>query len=474
MNDLQLEINFAERQNRFRDALGRGEFTLLIENTSPGRDNDPAAAGERLAALESAVLGIKSVNTALAITDRSFNADSWRGAEYAVSALSQENRDRHVIYLSGRDSTRDEVSELIRIARNGGICNLVPASGNAILGDTIRECRRRPFTESVETLQMLQCEQGVFPGATVNSFQYTPYSLMGQYFKLVKKLNSGASFIVTQAGWDMLKLQSLRWYLSGRSLFYPMIARLVLLTPDKVERILAGEYPGVNISPDFQKILEKELHYSLNQFEAAQYRRLELQAAGCRLLGFSGIQLAGAELPARAKVAAERIGNALREFTSFEQWLEEYNSYLARTEMAPFSSSFYLYDRTLRRPYPEKETPMANELGEVRVSGVEKCGFELRRFLFLHADRQAASAGRMLKKITAGCKSCKVCRLPKSFYLCPALCPKQMANGPCGGVKPNGQCELSQNECIFSKMVRLAQWRGELSKMEDVLLDSGK
>lgn len=69
MSDLQLQMNFAERRNRFRDALGRGEFVLLIENTSPGRDNDPAAIAERLAALESAVLAVPGINAALAITD---------------------------------------------------------------------------------------------------------------------------------------------------------------------------------------------------------------------------------------------------------------------------------------------------------------------------------------------------------------------------------------------------------------------
>lgn len=172
-------------------------------------------------------------------------------------------------------------------------------TGAGVPGDTPRDSRRRIFTESVEMIRENAGDprRQFFLGATVNPYQYTPYTLMGQYFKLVKKLNAGASFIVTQAGWDMLKLQSLRWYLSGRSLYYPMIARLLLLTPDRVEQILRGEYPGINISPDFRKILDKELHYSLNQFEAAQYRRLELAAAGCRLLGFSGIQLAGAEVP---------------------------------------------------------------------------------------------------------------------------------------------------------------------------------
>ncbi len=182
MRDLQLEINFAKHGNRFREALNRGEFVLLIENASPGRDNDPAASADRLAALESAVLGIEGVNAALAITDRYHNLDVWRAAEYA-SALSPENRDRHVIYLSGRDTSPEEVHNLAVIAGNAGNCNIVPVTGSALPGDTARECRRRTFTESVEILRMLgggTGDVGFFTGATVNPFQYTPYTLMGQ------------------------------------------------------------------------------------------------------------------------------------------------------------------------------------------------------------------------------------------------------------------------------------------------------
>lgn len=318
--------------NRFRDSLSNGEFVLLVESSSPSLSNDPIAAGERLAAFEEAVLSVSNVNTALAVTDRYLSLDAWRAVEYA-NALREENRDRHVIYLSGRNTTGEELRQLADAAAKSRLFNVVPVSGNCVPGDTLRECRKRVFSESVGVIRNLaERKEPFFLGGTTNPYAYTPFTMMGQYFKLVKKLNAGASFVVAQAGWDMLKLQSLRWYFSGRSLFYPMIARLVLLTPNLVEKILAGEYPGINISPDFQKILEKELRYSLNQFEAAQYRRLELQAAGCRLLGFSGIQLAGAETPGRAKIAAERIGNALREFNSFDSWLEEYNSYLARAE----------------------------------------------------------------------------------------------------------------------------------------------
>ncbi|MGN1366803.1 MAG: hypothetical protein ACI406_15640, partial [Victivallis vadensis] len=195
MDNLQLEINFSERRNRFRDALNAGEFVLLVENSSPGRDNDPAASADRLAALENAVLDIKGINASLAITDRCHTVDVWRAAEYA-SALSAENRDRHVIYLSGRDTTLNETRNLIDIAANAGNCNIVPASGSVIPGDSVRESRKRTFTESIEILQELASHPyGFFSGATVNPYQYTGWSLMGQYFKLVKKLNSGASFL---------------------------------------------------------------------------------------------------------------------------------------------------------------------------------------------------------------------------------------------------------------------------------------
>ena len=460
--------------NRFRDSLSNGEFVLLVESSSPSLSNDPIAAGERLAAFEEAVLSVSNVNTALAVTDRYLSLDAWRAVEYA-NALREENRDRHVIYLSGRNTTGEELRQLSDAAAKSRLFNVVPVSGNCVPGDTLRECRKRVFSESVGVIRNLaERKEPFFLGGTTNPYAYTPFTMMGQYFKLVKKLNAGASFVVAQAGWDMLKLQSLRWYFSGRSLFYPMIARLVLLTPNLVEKILAGEYPGINISPDFQKILEKELRYSLNQFEAAQYRRLELQAAGCRLLGFSGIQLAGAETPGRAKIAAERIGNALREFNSFDSWLEESNSYLARAEMSPFTGSFDLYDHTLRRAYPDEEIPVARDFGEPEITPGEKFRFKLRRFLFPHADRQRAESRRLLKKLFASCRGCSSCRLPKTEFICTEGCPKRLPNGPCGGVKPHGNCEIAPGECVHSRIVRLAHWNGTLPALEDEILDSGR
>ena len=117
--------------NRFRNALSNGEFVLLVESSSPSLSNDPIAAGERLAALESAVLSVPGINAALAVTDRYLSLDSWRAVEYA-NALREENRDRHVIYLSGRNTTVEELEQLADAAAKSRNFNIVPVSGNCI------------------------------------------------------------------------------------------------------------------------------------------------------------------------------------------------------------------------------------------------------------------------------------------------------------------------------------------------------
>jgi Methylene-tetrahydrofolate reductase C terminal len=45
---------------------------------------------------------------------------------------------------------------------------------------------------------------------------------------------------------------------------------------------------------------------------------------------------------------------------------------------------------------------------------------------------------------------CGQCALPATGYACPMTCPKQLRNGPCGGVSPNGDCEVYPGErCVW-------------------------
>ena len=454
-----------------RSALEKGTFTVLVEASLPEEEIDSQGAAERLAILEKSVLACskENFNTALAITDHSSGVRRWRGAEFATF-LPRENRDCHVVYISGYDTTPKQAQELISIASDAGFCNIVPVSGAVPSPCGVRECRKISFTESTEMLRIAQSEQTLFCGSVVNPFAYMAYPLLGQYFKAVKKLQLGAGFLVTQAGWDMLKIQSFSWYMMNRKLYYPMLTRLMILTPERVEDILAGKIAGVRISKDFRKILERELHYSINQFEAAQYRRIELQAAGCRLMGFSGIQICGAENPARVKMILSRIEKALAEYTDFSIWLEEYNAYMASAEMAPFSNNFQLFDPILTRDYPLGAEVLSNDIGEPACGKIESALLKSREILFRRSADQRAGHLRFAKTLLAGCRGCQECRLSLREFVCPENCPERLADGPCGGVRSDGTCQYGSFECIHSKIVRLAHKRGTLSQLENIMV----
>ena len=49
---------------------------------------------------------------------------------------------------------------------------------------------------------------------------------------------------------------------------------------------------------------------------------------------------------------------------------------------------------------------------------------------------------RLVKQELFACRMCGQCALPVTAYACPMSCPKQLRNGPCGGVGPDGSCEV--------------------------------
>ena len=469
MSETQLEINFSPADgNRLRASLESGKFSIFIETQVPQGEMDRQSGIKRLETLEKTVLALP--DTALAIVDNC-SRQNLRAIEFAA-ALPPENRDRHLVYLSGTGLTIREVDELLQMAENAGLHNIVPVSGDA--PERIRsakECRKIPFTESIDSLKLIAEKSGKFyAGTTINPFQYTPGTTLASYYKLAKKFNSGASFMVTQTGWDMLKLQSIAWYLTGRNMFYPKIARLTLLSPEKAENIIAGNVPGVKVSDDLKILLNEELTFSRPQFETMQFRRLELQAAGCRLFGFSGIQISGADNPARTAYIVERIKAAISEYENFDHWLEEYNSFMASCEMAPFNRNFQLYDRMLYRNYPFDTPPETRELPPPEISWLEKAAFYCKSFLFCHADRQRADNARFLKSLMAGCPGCDACHLPKKNFVCSLNCPMLLRNGICGSVNPDGSCPFSDLECVHHQILRLAHWRNRLPEQENIIL----
>ena len=69
-------------------------------------------------------------------------------------------------------------------------------------------------------------------------------------------------------------------------------------------------------------------------------------------------------------------------------------------------------------------------------------------------ERPVAAVERTLKGTLFDCRMCGACVLSSTGMSCPRNCPKNVLNGPCGGVKEDGACEvLPTMTCVWVKAV---------------------
>ena len=460
--NIQIEMTFEKPTNRFRDNMENGVFTILFEVASPLKTDDLSVATHYLKAMKDAVFKDTSIETGLAFTDNALNQETWNPADFA-NDLEPAEKSRSIIFMSGKKSKPDLIADKINRCKSSGFLNIVAVTGDC--ATATGKTRPKNF-DSVHILNQIaeNEDKSLNTGCVVNPYLYTASAVYPQYYKLVKKIRKGANFVVAQSGWDLIKLQELRWFLESRELHLPMISRVALLTPEMAQEIISGGRPGIYISHDLEVILRKESQYGFAQFASAQWRRIQIQAAGARLMGCTGIMISGLERPEHIQTVCKKIHESFQELNNFDDWKNAYINYLSRAEMAPYKR-FYFFENLFLRQHPEVK--FARPVKECECSSREKSNYRICRMLFKNANMKFAGEHYLAKKIFAGCKGCSYCRIPLMQFVCPELCPKGISNGPCGGIKVDGKCEVSDLECIHSKRFRLALWKNELDSLED-------
>ena len=79
----------------------------------------------------------------------------------------------------------------------------------------------------------------------------------------------------------------------------------------------------------------------------------------------------------------------------------------------------------------------------------------LRKVGYQRLEAPFAAAERVLKGWFFDCRMCGHCVLQSTGMSCPMNCPKQLRNGPCGGVRADGTCELDPGmRCVWVEAVR--------------------
>jgi hypothetical protein len=65
-------------------------------------------------------------------------------------------------------------------------------------------------------------------------------------------------------------------------------------------------------------------------------------------------------------------------------------------------------------------------------------------------ERPVALVERLAKGLVFDCRMCGQCVLSSTGMSCPMNCPKELRNGPCGGVRPGGFCEVKpEMRCVW-------------------------
>jgi len=78
------------------------------------------------------------------------------------------------------------------------------------------------------------------------------------------------------------------------------------------------------------------------------------------------------------------------------------------------------------------------------------CAPVLRWIGYERLERPFAFLERHIKGLLFDCQMCGQCVLSSTGMSCPMNCPKNIRNGPCGGVRANGHCEVKpEMRCVW-------------------------
>ncbi len=100
-------------------------------------------------------------------------------------------------------------------------------------------------------------------------------------------------------------------------------------------------------------------------------------------------------------------------------------------------------------------------------------GFEpfIKRLGYERVARWITPGEELSKQLIFDCRMCGQCILHSTGMTCPMTCPKNLRNGPCGGVRTNGHCEvIPEMKCVwveaFERSRKMGHYGGEIEFLQ--------
>jgi methylenetetrahydrofolate reductase (NADPH) len=302
-----------------------------------------------------------------------------------------------------------------------------------------------------------------FAGAAFSPFKQEEAEVMGQFYKLKKKIAAGAQFILTQVGYDVRKWQELQLWLKEQQLDTPVLATIYVLTAGTAVAMHANRVPGCVVTDDMLKKVMEESQQADKGRQARMDRAAKMFAIA-KGLGFAGAVISGQGVPYETVEYIVQKGESLA-----PNWPD-----LVREFDFPQQNGFYYFEKESKSglnaetPAPRRQKPAAPPiyyLSRAIHASLFEPGSPLfhpmtgaAKWIDKHPvlNKSFASLEFWTKAILYGCQNCGDCALFDVAYLCPvSQCPKNQRNGPCGG-SFEGWCEVypGEKKCIWVRAYR--------------------
>jgi methylenetetrahydrofolate reductase (NADPH) len=297
-----------------------------------------------------------------------------------------------------------------------------------------------------------------FAGVAFSPFKQMEAEVMGQYYKMGKKIAAGADFVITQVGYDARKLHEFQMWLKTQEHSIPALAGIYVLSYPVAKTMHANNVPGCVVT---QKLLDQIAAESEGRDKGRQARleRAAKMYALAKGMGYKGAYISGQGLPFESVEYIISKGNELA-----PNWMD-----LVHEFEYPQENGFYCFERDARTGLNTEmpalktqrpENPLIYQISRIFHSAVfetESPLFNPLRRLMQRIDLSRFwyavlhNFERCSKNILYACKDCGDCALSDVAYLCPmSQCPKDQRNAPCGG-SYEGWCEVfpGKIQCIW-------------------------
>lgn len=462
----------AEHLSKFQQSLLDKDSLSITWELVPGRGSFEKAQEVVVASAQEAVKGGKV--HALTITDNP-------GGNPAISAemLGAEILKMGIeplVHFTCKDKNRNQLEGLLYGMERAGVRNLLIMTGDytytgymgrskpvfdidpSMLLHMVSDLNKGlevPTMKGTATLAPTH----FFAGAAVSPFKALESEQMGQYYKLKKKLEAGAQFIVTQLGYDARKIHEALQIVKHLGYGHvPVVGNIYLLPLGAARLMNRNGLPGCVVTNELVAAIAKEAEAE----DKGKGKRLERAAkmyAMMKGMGFSGVHIGGhgmkyeevEQIIARGEELAPNWPDLVREFDF------------------PQPNGWYYFEKDPKTGL-NTETPVDRSrdrpsagLGYKAFQALHHAMFEKKGFLFkpMQAVAKAVDGSALehaftrvehfMKVMTNECMHCGDCGLFDIAYLCPtSQCPKGQRNGPCGG-SFEGWCEVypKEKQCIY-------------------------